>query len=87
MCVQMRAPASTVGSAAGRVSGDRAGQHRCLPAAGAGVILVLVAIYSFMFIHLDSGLTGAVAEPQQYLKELLYSTLFLSMIILGSPTN
>ena len=63
MCVQMRAPASTVGSAAGRVSGDRAGQHRCLPAAaGAGVILVLVAIYSFMFIHLDSGLTGAVAE-------------------------
>ena len=62
MCVQMRAPASTVGSAAGLVSGDRAG-HRCLPAAGgAGVILVLVAIYSFMFIHLDSGLTGAVAE-------------------------
>ena len=31
-------------------------------AAGAGVILVLVAIYSFMFIHLDSGLTGAMAE-------------------------
>ena len=86
MCVQMRAPASTVGSAAGLVSGDRAG-HRCLPAAGAGVILVLVAIYSFMFIHLDSGLTGAVAEPQQYLKELLYSTLFLSMIILGPPTK
>ena len=59
----MRAPASTVGSAAGLVSGDRAG-HRCLLLllGAGGVILVLVAIYSFMFIHLDSGLTGAVAE-------------------------
>ena len=34
-------------------------------AAGAGVILVLVAIYSFMFIHLDSGLTRAAAETSR----------------------
>ena len=49
--------------------------HRCLLLLlGAGVILVLVAIYSFMFIHLDSGLTRAMAETS---KRNIYKVFFI----------